>query len=139
MYLDANIIVYAVTRDSKYGASCKVWLEKIAKNAIQAESSPFMLIECLHAFKNLNRILPRKKRPTIDIPQSMIAILSLPIQWIELTPAVVLRASEYTRTMTAGDAVHLASMEIRGIPEILSADTGFDAIANVSRRDPLST
>jgi predicted nucleic acid-binding protein len=137
VYLDANVAVYAVSNDSRYGTACAQWLKRIERGAVTAESSPLTLVECLHAFKNLNRILAKRRRGSIDIPRSIGALLSLPVRWLDLTPAVLLRASEYTTAVTAGDAVHLASMELHGVLEILSADAGFDRFANVRRRDPL--
>jgi predicted nucleic acid-binding protein len=138
VYLDANIVVYAVSNDAKYGAACARWLARIETGALAAESSPLMMVECLHAFRNLNRILARKKRDPIDVPGSINALLSLPIRWLELTPAVVARAADQTAPVPAGDAVHLASMEIHGVAEILSADAGFDRFPSVRRRDPLT-
>ena len=138
MYLDANVIVYAVTQDRRYGAPGARWLKRIEAKEVPAESSVLMIVECLHAFRSLNRILARKRRAPIDIPGSIRAILSLQVRWLELTPTVVARASELTQPMTAGDAVHVASMELHGVSEILSADQDFDRIANIRRIDPLA-
>jgi len=138
VYLDTNVVVYAVSRDPAYGSACKKWLTKIEKKEIIAESSPLTLVECLHAFKNINRIMAKKKRALIDVPGSISALLTLPLRWLDLTPAVILRASESAAPVTAGDAVHLATMEVHGVHEILSADAGFDSVPGIRRRDPLS-
>lgn len=138
MYLDANVLIYAVTQDGRYGAACTQWLKRIESGQITVATSALLLVECLHVFKSLNRILGKKRRRAIDISGSLNAVLSLPIRWLELTPSVVLRASEVDAPLTAGDAVHVSTMEIHGISEILSADAGFDRVSGIRRRDPLA-
>ncbi len=138
MYLDANVVVYSVTTDPRYSAACRAWLKRIESEEIVAEASVLVLVESLHALKSLNRIHAKEKRPLIDIRGSINAVLTLPIRWLELTPSVVGRAAEVDPPVTAGDAVHIASMEFHGIQEILTADTKFDRVAGIRRRDPLA-
>lgn len=136
MYIDTNIVIYAISQDSKYGSGCTSWLERINKQEISAEASVLLLTECLHVLKSLNKIAVKKARKSIDIRMSLNAIMSIPIKWLELTPLVVLRASEFNYPLATGDALHIASMELNGITEILSADKEIDKVPGIQRIDP---
>lgn len=138
MYIDTNIVVYAVSQDPKYGSACTSWLERINRGEVIAESSVLLLVECLHVFTSLNNIAAKKGHKAIDIYTSLNAIMNIPIKWLELTPLVILRASESNYPLTTADAIHIVSMELNGITEILSADTGLDKIPGIRRIDPRS-
>jgi len=51
--------------------------------------------------------------------------------------AIIRRASEYGYPLAGADYIHLASMELNGVEEILSADEELDGVTWVKRTDPL--
>jgi len=72
----------------------------------------------------------------LDIRKNIDAVLSLPIIWFDLTFLVIKRASEYTYPITGVDCIHIATMEINLVWEVISADKELDKIKFITRMDP---
>ena len=137
IYLDTNIIVYAIENHSRYGKTCKAILEDIESGKLKASSSILVLVELTNVIVKLNRLLEVERKRQLDLKENIEAVLSLPITWIDLDFLVIEKASEYAYQINGVDYVHLASMEIYSIREILSADKDLDRVESVRRVDPL--
>jgi len=137
-YLDTNVIVYAIENHPTYGKACKRILEDIQDKKLPAASSILTLVELLNVLVKLNRARKAKGKNTVDMHGSLLALLSLPITWLELDSAVIERSFQYDYKVSGVDYVHIASMEIHGIYSLLSADREFDKIAFIKRTDPLA-
>ena len=74
----------------------------------------------------------------LNIRKNIDAILSLPIKWIELDFAIIRRASEYQFKVSGIDYIHVASMELNLVNEIISADEELNKIDFIKRIDPLT-
>lgn len=137
-YLDTNVLIYAIENHPKYGAKCKKILEDIEAGKLKVCSSILVLVEIISVLTKINKILGRKGKRELDIRENIDAILSLPIQWVELSLVIIRRASEYKYPVLGADYVHLASMELNGVESLISADKEFDRITWAKRFDPLN-
>lgn len=63
--------------------------------------------------------------------------MSLPIVWFDMSSMVVERASGHDYVTQTGDFIHIATMELNEMTEIISADAEFDRVGSVKRVDPL--
>lgn len=60
IYLDTNVVVYAIENHPKYGTACKKILEDIESHKLEASASVLVLVELINVLTKLNRILKRK-------------------------------------------------------------------------------
>ena len=135
-YLDTNVIGYAIESHPKYGNACKKILQDVQDGTLKVAASLLVLCEILGVLRKINKELDKLGKTHLDVRASIDAILSIPIVWIENEPFIVKRAAEYTFSIPGADHIHLASMEVNGIREIISADGDFDK-TDVRRIDPL--
>lgn len=137
-YLDTNVIIYAIENHPKYGEKCKNILEATESAELKVCASTLVLVEVINVLCKLNRILEEARKEKLNIRKNIDAILSLPIKWIELDFSIIRRASEYKFKISGIDYVHVASMELNLVDEVISADEELDKIAFIKRIDPLT-
>jgi len=134
IYLDTNIIIYAIENDSKYGNVCKKILLDIESEKLKVCSSILILVETINVLTKINKISKKK----LDIKKNIDAILSLPIIWIDLNFFIIKKAAEYDYNISGVDYIHIASMELNSVIRILSADKELNKIDFIKRIDPLN-
>lgn len=137
IYLDTNILIYAIENHPKYGEACKKILLDIEKGKIKAYSSVLVLVEVINVMTKINKLLKKQGKKPLDLKEIINAILSYPIVWIDLGLFVIKRAAEYDYDILGIDYIHIASMEINSIKKIISADEEFDKVDIIERIDPL--
>ncbi len=138
MYIDTNIFIYAIENHPKYGASCKKILKDVESGKIKVSASILVLVEAINVLNRLNKELRNEGKKTIDISMNVAAIESLPIKWLDLNLVIIERAAQYEYPINPTDYVHLATMELNQINEVISADSDdLDKIKWVARTDPL--
>lgn len=137
-YLDTNVIIYAIESHPKYGEKCKDILKAVESVELEVCASTLILVEVINVLCKLNRILEEAEKEKLNIRKNIDAILSLPIKWIELDFAIMRRASEYQFKVSGIDYVHIASMELNMINEIISADEELDEIDFIKRINPFN-
>jgi predicted nucleic acid-binding protein len=96
-----------------------------------------VLLELINMLKRINDAELRGG-PKLSIEKNVQALLSLPIVWLDMDLAVIERASTYAFRVNGVDYVHIASMEINSMTEIVSADRELDKVRMISRIDPLN-
>ena len=138
-YLDTNVIIYAIERHPKYGEKCKDILKAVEDTKLKVCASTLVLVEVINVLCKLNRILEEARKEKLNIRKNIDAILSLPIKWIELDFAIIRRASEYEFKVSGIDYVHVASMELNLVNEIISADEELNKIDFIRRINPLTS
>ena len=136
-YVDTNIFVYAIENHPRYGRSCKKILEDIESEKLKVFCSVLVLVELINVLKKLNSILSRQGKKELSIKDNIAAVLSLPITWIDLDFLTIETASAYTFDINGVDYIHIASMTVNSIGEILSADKDLDKVNIIKRTDPL--
>lgn len=139
IYLDTNIIIYAVENHHLYGNPCKKILLDIETGKLKAASSVFVLIEVISALNKINKILAKENKAQLNIRDNIDAVLSYPIVWFDLNFSIIKRAAEYDYNISAADYVHIATMELNDIRKIISADAEFDKVEFIKRADPLKS
>lgn len=137
IYLDTNIIIYAIENHEKYGRACTRILFDVQNEKIKVYSSMLTLIEAINVIAKLNKALKVEGKKQLDIRDNIDAILSLPVVWLDINFPVIRRAAEYDYVVSGVDYVHIATMEINGIRKIISADKELDKIDLIKRIDPL--
>lgn len=135
-YLDTNILIYAIENHPEYGKQCANILKSIESGRVEACASVLVLVEVLNVLTRINRILRKEGKKQIDKRGAIEAIVSLPIVWFELSPAVVKKASEYDYSVSGADYIHIATMELNSISEIFSADEELDKVGFIRRIEP---
>lgn len=133
-YLDTNIIIYAIENHPEYGKKCKEILQQIQRRKLEVCSSILVLVEVLNVLTKLKRTF---KDNELDIEGSINALLSLPIVWYELSFPVIKHSSRYDFKVSGVDYIHIATMELNSVFEILSADKELDRVSFIKRVDPL--
>ncbi len=136
-YLDTNIIAYAIENHPKYGKACKKILLDIELNKIEIHSSLLVLIELINVLKKINKELIKQDKKPLDISKNIDAVLSLPLIWLDIDFLIVRKASQYEYNISGIDYIHIATMEINSIKNIISADDDFDKVEFIKRTDPL--
>ena len=136
-YLDTNIIVYSIENHKDYGNYCKKILQDIEDGKLKVACNHLVLVELINVLQKINKILIKDKKRSLDIKKNIDAVLSLPIIWFDLDLLIIKKASEYDYPISGSDYIHIATMEINSIKEIISADKELDKISTVKRVDPL--
>ena len=136
-YIDTNTIIYSIENHPKYGKACAKILSEIENEKLQVSSSILVLIETIHVIQKLNKIINNEGKKQLNIRDNIDAILSLPITWLDINFPVIRRASEYDYKISSVDYTHIATMEMNGIKEIISADDELDKVDIIKRIDPL--
>jgi len=136
-YIDTNVFIYAIENHPKYGLSCKKILLDIESKRLKVVASVFVLVEVIGVLDKINRILRKDRKDTLNVSKNIDAILSLPITWTDLNSLIIRRAAELFYNVTGVDHIHVSTMEVNSVTEILSADIELDKIKTLARVDPL--
>lgn len=137
MYLDTNIIIYAMENHKKYGNACTKILLDVQKEKTKCTASMQVLVESINVMLKINKLLRAEGEKQLDIRKSIDAIMSLPIVWLDINFSVIKRAAEYDYAVSGADYIHIATMEINGIKKIISADAELERVDIIKRIDPL--
>lgn len=135
MYLDTNVIAYAIENHPEYGKQCARILRDIEDKKIPVCSSFLVLAELINVLVKINKTLGNAKR--LDIRKNIEAVTSLPIMWLGMDLIVFERAAEYAYAVSGIDYIHIALMELNMVNTVISADRELDKIDIVKRLDPL--
>lgn len=136
-YIDTNVFIYAIEQHPEYGVSCAKILRSVQNKTLTASCSVLVLVEVISVLKKINGVLRQRKQQLLDIRANIDAILALPIRWLDMNVHIICRASEYTYTTSGVDYLHIATMEVHNINEIISADKDFDTVEIIKRINPL--
>jgi predicted nucleic acid-binding protein len=136
-YLDTNILIYAIENHPKYGKACKRILSDVESGKIKVCASFLVLVEFLNVLVKINKVLKRRRERLLDLRKNVDAVLSLPIIWYDLNFFLIKHASEYDYDVSGVDYVHIATMELNMVHEVLSADKELDKIPFIKRINPL--
>ena len=137
IYIDTNVLIYAIAYDAKYGAACKRILLDLETGKLRACASVLVLVETINVLTKINRMPGVAGKAELDIRKNIDAILSLPIVWFDLNFPIIKRAAEYRYRISGIDYIHIASMELNSVAELISGDAEIDKVGAVKRLDPL--
>lgn len=133
IFVDTNIIMYAVGVDHPYRQPCRTALARIAEGQIRAVVDCEIHQEILHRYLSLR--LPEQAG---QVSQKLEAVIphTLPITMDDIAKAR--RLLRRYPTLPARDLLHVAVMLNHNITQILSTDAHFDQVEEVERLDPVS-
>ena len=120
--------MYLVGAPHRHKADAQRLLEKLITDRQRLVTDAEVLQEILHRYVAIDR--PDAIQPAFD------ALLGVVDQVLAVDEAVVQRAKQIVlgyRQLSARDAVHLSVMEQNEIEQILSFDSGFDAVPRIAR------
>lgn len=133
IYVDTNIFVYAIENHPKYGAHCKRVLIDIMNKKTDAACSVLVLAELLNVLVKIRKIV----KENLNVRGSIQAVLSLPIKWFDMDFFILENAADYNYKISGIDYIHIATMQINGIREVISADAELDKVDFIQRLNPL--
>ena len=131
LFVDSNIIMYAVVAEHPYHRPCLDALDRIIRESLPAVVSSEVHQEILHRYLSLGlgqMALEVSARLETLIPTT------LPVTLADIRRAR--RLAERYSTLNARDLVHAAVMLENGLSCILSTDRHFDQMAEIERIDP---
>jgi predicted nucleic acid-binding protein len=129
--VDSNIFMYAGGAEHTHKRPSVAYLQRIARNEIDAVIDAEVMQEILHRYRALKR-WPDGQR-VYDLTRRIVPTV-LPITAEVLDTARVL-LDRYDH-LTARDALHAGVAAVNGIPEICSYDRDFDGLDEVKRIKP---
>jgi uncharacterized protein len=128
IFVDSNIPMYLVGAAHPHKNDARRRLEELVTTQERLVTDAEVLQEILHRYVAIER--PDAIQPAFD------ALLGIVDEVFSVDRSAVDRAKQIVlghRTLSARDAVHLATMQIHGVKTILTFDRGFDGFPGVTR------
>jgi predicted nucleic acid-binding protein len=128
IFIDSNVPMYLVGASHANKIASEQTLASLIARQEKLVSDVEVLQEILHRYAAIGRL--DAIQPAFD------ALLGLVDEVFPIVPENVQKAKTILLGkygLSAGDAIHLAVMEHRGVQRILSFDRGFDRYPNVRR------
>lgn len=131
IFLDSNVFLYAAGREHPLRDPCRRVLGHLAAGDVLATTSAEVLQEILHVVSRTGARADaaRLVRHVIDLVADV-----LPVRREEVALACDL--VEQGALLDPRDAMHVATMRLSGLTEIVTADRHFDLIEGIRRIDP---
>jgi hypothetical protein len=128
IFLDANVLLYAVGADHPEKASCQALLKRIAAGAVAATTSVEVVQELIFVLARRGRIADG-----VRVAEDVLALFPamLPVTGADMKLACEL-LKRYAH-LRPRDAVHVATMKNNAIGTIASSDGHFDGVPGVER------
>jgi len=127
LYVDSNIFIFAATDKGALGRDCRAFIGLLSEKKVNCAASYLVVDEVMWVLrKNVG------KGNAVRIAK---ALLSLPVKWVEVDRAVMIRMLEVCEStaLDPRDAIHVSSMRKAGLSRILSEDRDFDGLEGVER------
>ncbi len=155
LFVDANVFVYAIAEDPKYGKPCIDLLERIELGDLRGMISAQVLSEVAHRLMTLEacetfawpyagiaqrlRRHPAELRKLAKFRAALSEIVAVGIQVVAVAQGHVLRAAELSQQhgLLSNDASILAVMEDQGLTHLASNDSDFDRVTAITRYSPV--
>ena len=131
VYLDSNVLLYAVGEESLFRQPCRHLLQHVAKGDVAGETSILTVQEVVHHRQRRGDIAPASHG------RHVLAICSTTHSLDHSVVLAALALMDDHATLGTGDAIHAATALAHGIGAVVSADSDFDGIAGIERIDPL--
>lgn len=130
VFIDTSVIMYAAGAPHRHRASCQAVLRQVANGELQATTSVEVVQEILHRFS-------RGQRETGALMAQHVLDLFGPLLAVDQA-AITGAVSRFRQSpaLSARDSLHVATCLMNDITEIVTVDTGFDAVDDVTRIDP---
>ncbi|PYQ96808.1 MAG: VapC toxin family PIN domain ribonuclease [Acidobacteria bacterium] len=128
IFVDTNVPVYLIGAHHPHKADAQRLLERATANHERLVTDAEVLQEILHRYVSLDR--RDAIQPAFDLLMGVVdEIFPIDRAAVERAKAVVLGYP----TLSARDAIHVATMQEHGVARIMTFDSGFDAVSVISR------
>jgi predicted nucleic acid-binding protein len=154
IFLDANVLVYAIASDPAYGAACEGLLDRIEQQDIQGFTSADALGDDAHRLMTVEAcgrfawpvqgIANRLRRHPAEVQQLVLPrrgvdeIIAAGVNVLAVTGQYVSQAVDLSQQfgLLTGDALIVAVMHAHGLTALASLDADFDRIVGITRYAP---
>lgn len=120
--------MYLVGAPHPHKNDARRWLEELVSGRERLVTDAEVLQEILHRYVAIER--PDAIQPAFDALLGIVdEVFSVDQSAVEQAKKIVLGH----KSLSARDAVHLATMQIHGVERILSFDRGFDGFPGMTR------
>ena len=126
--IDSNVPMYLVGASHPHKADAQRLLERAAADRLRLVTDAEVLQEILHRYVAIGR--RDAIQPAFD------ALLGVADEVFPIDAATAERAKTIVlaySSLSARDAIHVATMQQHGITRIMSFDAGFDAVPGLTR------
>ena len=131
-FIDANVPIYATGRDHPNKEPCARILMMVAESPLVFITDVEVLQELVHRYIALGRWTLGR-----EVLQSFAEVMQDRIEPVyEEDIHLAARLADHHPGISARDLVHVAVMERLGADRIISADSDFDRLPNVTRLNP---
>ncbi len=154
VFVDANILIFALTKHPVHGSACEVFLDRIENQEITAVTSTYVLGEVVHRIMTIeacdrfgwpvqgiaNRLRrhPSEVQQLVRARQALGEISAVPVIVLAIAPPLVSLAVDLSRQtgLLYGDGLIVAVMRDQGLSQLASLDTDFDRVPGLTRYSP---
>ena len=128
IFVDSNVPMYLVGADHPNKQAARTLLERAVIDGEALVTDAEVLQEILHRYVAIDR--RDAIGPAFD---TLLGVVDV-VHPIEATDAQRARALvEHDRRLSARDAIHVAVMQRRSIPRVMSFDRAFDEVTGIER------
>ena len=128
IFVDTNVPMYVIGAPHPHKDHALRLLERATANHERLVTDAEVLQEILHRYVAINR--RDAIQPAFDLIHELAdEIFPIDRAAVERAKAVVLGYP----TLSARDAIHVATMQAHGVSRIMTFDSGFDAVSGISR------
>lgn len=128
IFIDSNVPMYLVGTAHPHKVDSQCLLERLVSERRRLVTDAEVLQEVLHRYVAINR--RDAIQPAFDALLKVVdQVFSVEQATVECAKNIVLGHQR----LSARDALHVAVMELNGIEEIFSFDSGFDGYPGISR------
>jgi predicted nucleic acid-binding protein len=131
VYLDSNILLYAVGEQSRYREPCRDVLRRVASRSVVGETSILTVQEVVHHRQRRGDVTPASHG------RQVLSICSATHPLDESIGLTAMALMDDEPELQVSDAMHAATALRHGISLVVSADDDFDGIPGIARIDPL--
>ena len=132
IFIDANVPIYAAGREHPYKEPCIRVLMMVARHPLEFVTSVEVLQELVHYY-----LVSQRWEFGREVLKSFSEIMHDRLEPVyEEDVLLAARLADHHPRVSARDLVHAAVMQRLGANRIVSADTDFDRLPEVTRLDP---
>ena len=156
VFLDTNVLLYAVTEHPDYGEWVDILLDRIRNSEIEGVISVIVLNELLHqlvigevsqreGLRPFQTIRYIKGRPDVltdlaayEVVEDVERNYGLQVLGIDVGTFALARTLMREHRLLSNDALHLAVMQIESISDLVTNDKDFDRVVGIRVWKPAS-
>ena len=129
IYLDANVFIYAALEQGQRGAAAREILKKVHTGQIPAITSAITFDEIAHVVRKESDVQRSIAAGVAFLHCNNLQVIAVDRALLNYTLDIIKQ-----HNLRPKDAIHYATMCIKGIKTIISNDADFDKIKEINRK-----